>query len=403
MRIFRRCGFDSQPVEAETGAIGGSFSHEFMVLADTGEEEIASCSAACGFAANVERAECVAPPAPDGGPAGDPRPEEVPTPGAWTVEDVSRLMGAPKDRFIKTMFYLADGAPLVALVRGDCQILESKLARAAGASAVERMPEEAYAELARCDVGFAGPVGLKERCLSRDPRCRIIADHLVPSIGSAVSGANKKDTHLKNIRYGRDYRADATADLRQVREGDLCPRCHRSGKKNPLKFSRGIEVGHTFKLGVKYSEAMGARYRDESGGEIPMVMGCYGIGVSRIVAAAIEQSHDADGIVWTKALAPVRVEIIPVKFDEPGTRAESEKLARELEEQGFSVLLDDRDERAGVKFKDADLIGIPLRLTVSEKTLAAGCAELKARKTGEVRNVPLKEVADAVRAFYSAS
>lgn len=397
-RIFERCGLNFRPVEADTGAIGGSFSHEFMVLADTGEEEIASCPV-CGYAANVERAEGVdAAPAPEKN--GLKSLEEVSTPNAYTVEDVARLMKEPKEKFIKTLFYLADGAPVVALIRGDSELNEPKLARALGAKIVEKMPEEQYASLADCQVGYAGPVGLKERCLKRDPRFKLFADTLVRSVVNGVSGANKKDAHVKNINLGRDYEVDQFFDLRKVKAGDLCPRCHKEGRKNPLAFSRGIEVGHAFNLGTKYSSAMKATFLDEKGQPHPFIMGCYGIGVSRVLAAAIEQNNDANGIIWTKALAPYQVAVIATNYGDAKIKERSDRLYKEISELGLDVLLDDRDERAGVKFKDADLIGFPLRVTLGEKGVAKGIAEVKPRSAPQFQEVPLEKVISEVKKFF---
>lgn len=398
-KIFSRCGLKFRPVEAETGSIGGSFSHEFMVLAETGEEEIVSCS--CGYAANVERAECPNSSELGSGSSESPKLlEEVATPNCWTVEDVAKMLNEPKEKFIKTMFYLADDVPVVALIRGDCELNESKLLRKLSAQAIEKMSEEDYARLADCAVGFAGPVGLKERCQKSDARCQIIADDLLKGIVNGLSGANKKDAHVKNINLIRDYQPDQFADLRMVRAGDLCPRCAQKGTKNALLFSRGIEVGHAFKLGTKYSVAMEARYLDESGNSHPFVMGCYGIGVSRIVAAAIEQNHDSDGIIWTKELAPFKAIIVPVNFDHPQTRAASEKISMELNQIGIETVLDDRPDRAGVKFKDADLIGIPVRITVSEKGLAKSDMEFKIRSEQKPEFVPVSKIVEKVKEYY---
>lgn len=399
MKIFTRCGLKFRPVEAETGAIGGSFSHEFMVLAETGEEEIVSCET-CGYAANVERAECIE----DGSQPNsleNPLPiEDVPTPNAWTVEDVAKLMNQPKEKFIKTMFYIANGNPVVALIRGDCELNESKLARVLGAAMLEKMSEEGYAKLADCPVGFAGPAGLKERCQRSSGNCRIVADHLVSKVVNGVSGANKKDMHAKNVNLGRDYQPDQFVDLRKVRHGDFCPQCAKQGKKNPLTFSRGIEVGHAFKLGTKYSSAMNACYLDEAGKSIPFVMGCYGIGVSRVVAAAIEQNHDDNGVIWTKELAPFKVIVVPVNFEEPRSREMSEKIYQQLNAQGIDAILDDRIERAGTKFKDADLIGIPVRVTVSEKSLANDQVEFKSRSAKDFELVPVSQILRKIKDFY---
>jgi prolyl-tRNA synthetase len=395
--IFRRCGLNFRPVEAETGAIGGSFSHEFMVLADTGEEEIVSCPS-CSYAANVERAECL-PPEPKTSSEAPAPMEDVSTPGAFTVDDVAKLMNAPKEKFIKALFFMADGAPVVAFVRGDCALNEPKLMRAAGAKQLYKMSEEDYSKLAGCDVGFAGPQGLKERAKAHDARTRIFADHLLKTVVNGISGGNKKDVHAKNVNLGRDYEPDAFVDLRNALRGDLCPRCGKDGKKSELQFSRGIEVGHAFKLGTKYSASMKAHYLDEAGQSIPFVMGCYGIGVSRVVAAAIEQGHDDNGIRWSKEMAPFVAIVIPVKPEDSQTAQWTDAIVSELEQQGWDVLVDDRPERAGVKFKDADLIGIPLRITIGEKGIAQGTVELKLRSQSEVRHVPRENLLKEAKAL----
>lgn len=399
-KIFVRCGLKFRPVEAETGTIGGSFSHEFMVLAETGEEEIVSCE--CGYAANVERAECThSSPSLVHSPQSleEPKPlQEIATPNAYTVEDVAKLLKAPKEKFIKTMFYLADGKAVVALLRGDCELNEAKLARALSAQLIEKMSEEEYAALADCAVGFAGPQGLSERCKRRSPDCKIIADFLVKDIVNGISGANKKHFHAVNINLGRDYQPDFFADLRKIRQGDFCPRCWKNGSAKKLSFSRGIEVGHTFKLGTQYSEAMGAKFLDEKGNSLPYRMGCYGIGVSRIVAAAIEQSHDENGIIWqSREMAPFQVVIVPVNFSESKTREMSGKIYQELLSSGIDCLWDDRNERAGVKFKDADLLGIPLRLTVSEKTLEKNQVEIKERTKSKPQMLSLPSVTETLK------
>ena len=364
-RICERCGFKYRAVEATTGAIGGSFSHEFMVLAETGEEEIVSC--ACGYGANTEKAMCPVPALAT--PAGNvPAHEDVHTPGIHTVEEVSSFMKLPVEHFIKTMIYIVDDKPVVALVRGDYEINEHKLQALFGAAAVALADEATIEKVTGAKLGFAGPVGLKDTTVT------VVADHSVQGIAAAVSGANKNDHHTKNIVFGRDYTPAQVADIRVVKRGDACAKC---GKL--LEFSRGIEVGHTFKLGTKYSKAMNAHYLDQGGKEQLMVMGCYGIGVSRIVAATIEQSHDENGIIWPVGLAPFQVVIIPVKVENAEIMQASEKIYAELASQGVEVLMDDRDERPGIKFKDADLIGIPFRITISDKTLPQKVVELKAR------------------------
>ncbi len=376
-RIFQRCGLKFRPVEADTGTIGGNFSHEFMVLADTGEETIAACSS-CGYAANVERAECGH--STDGPSTVALLPmDDVATPGVGAVEAVSRLLNVSASKIIKTVFYVADGKPVVALVRGDHELNEHKLKRVLGAKLLFKAGDDVYRQTASCEPGFAGPVGLS---------VPVLADHSVMSVVNGVTGANKTDFHLRNVNPGRDFTPAQIADLRQVIEKDPCPKC-----KSALCFFKGIEVGHAFKLGTKYSTSMNAGFLNEKGTKSPFIMGCYGIGVSRVVAAAIEQSSDAEGIVWPPSLAPFDALILPLNTAEPGVMAAAERLEKELVAAGLDVLMDDRDQRAGVKFKDADLLGIPWRITVGEKKLALGQVEIKARHAKESMDVALDQAA----------
>jgi prolyl-tRNA synthetase len=360
--VCKRCGFEFRAVEAASGAIGGSFSHEFMILADTGEEEIVWCG--CGYGANSEKAEWL--------PLLQTKEEplileEVLTPNVGAVEDVAKFLNASPEKFIKSIVYKVDGNPVVVLVRGDHEINEIKLQSLLGATEVVLADEQTVIAVTGAPLGFAGPVGLKG--------VKIIADLSVVEISNAVAGANKKDYHLKNVNYKKDYNADLIADVRKVAHGDICPRC----KKENLRFSRGIEVGHVFKLGTKYSKSMNATYLDTNGKENLIVMGCYGIGVTRILAATIEQSHDDNGIVWPDNIAPFNVVIIPINYSDVKTKETTDKLYKDLTSKGIDVLIDDRDERAGIKFKDADLIGIPYRVTIGEKNLANGNVELKTR------------------------
>ncbi len=364
-KICQRCGFKYRVVEAASGAIGGNFSHEFMVLADTGEEEIAWCN--CGYGANSEKAECLPEDKKSDEKALDM--EEILTPNVGTIEDVSKFLNSSAQKFIKTIIYVADGEPVAALVRGDYEINEIKLQSLLGCSELELATPEIIAEVTGAKVGFAGPVNLKKKI-------KIYADYSVVNIVNGVIGANKDDTHIKNVNYDRDYKADVVADLRKVVHGDICPRC----KKEKLQFSRGIEIGHVFKLGTKYSKSMKATYLDANGKEQLMVMGCYGIGVTRILAATIEQSYDENGIIWPTALAAYKVCIIPVDFKNEQIKQTAEKIYNELRALKIDVLLDDRDERAGIKFKDADLIGIPFRITIGEKNLKDGNVEFKNRR-----------------------
>jgi prolyl-tRNA synthetase len=379
-RIFERCGLKFRPVEADTGAIGGNSSHEFMVLAETGEETIASCTA-CGYAANIERADAAPPPAPEAGALADMK--EVDTPGVGAVDAVAALLKTPPAKFIKTLVYMADGKPVVALVRGDTELNEIKLRKVLAAKQLYKASDDVYKELTKCAPGFAGPVGLD---------AVLVADHAVADIANAVTGANKTDKHLVNVNVDRDWKPARYADIRLIRAGDGCPRCQK-----PVEFHKGIEVGHVFKLGTKYSQAMQAGFLPETGSKQPFIMGCYGIGVSRVVAAAIEQSHDDNGIIWPPALAPFQVSVLALNVSEPKLMETAEKIYKELEAKGLSVLLDDRDQRAGVKFKDADLLGIPWRVTVGEKKLAEGKVELKSRaSSAPAEDVAVDKVVDVL-------
>ena len=365
-RICKRCGFKYRVVEAASGAIGGNFSHEFMVLADTGEEEIAWCN--CGYGANSEKVECLDMVYEKSNEIKQDM-QVIDTPNVGTIEDVSKFLNSSVQRFIKTIIYIADKKPIAVLVRGDFEINEIKLQSLIGCEELELANQEIVEEVTGAKVGFAGPINLKKQV-------KIYADYSVINVVNGIVGANKTDTHIKNVNYNKDYIANVIADLRKVVHGDICPRC----KKEKLQFSRGIEIGHIFKLGTKYSKSMKATYLDASGKENFMVMGCYGIGVTRILAATIEQSYDENGIIWPVAIAPFKVSIIPVDFKDEKTKYVAEKIYKQLKDLRIDVLLDDRDERVGIKFKDADLIGIPFRITISRKTLVDDVVEFKKRK-----------------------
>lgn len=388
-RIFERCGLSFRAVEAETGAIGGRSSHEFMVLADTGEDAIASCGA-CSYAANVERAEIRRP--DDAGSASktcashaikNGRPEGVATPGKKTVDEVSAFLKVAPSRLIKTLIFETDKGVVAALVRGDHDLNEEKLKRVMDSAYARLAGDEAVRKATGAPSGFAGPVGL---------RLKIYADYSVRDIVDGVAGANAADRHLINVCAPRDFDA-VYADLRVARAGDLCPRC-----KGALDIKRGIEVGHIFKLGANYSEKMGATFLDERGHAMPMIMGCYGIGIGRTVAASIEQNHDEAGIIWPMPLSPFDCVVVPVNVKDAGVYGAAERIYNGLKEAGLDALIDDRDERAGVKFKDADLIGAPIRVAIGEKNLKDGNVEIKARKTGKIALVKTDEaVNEALR------
>ncbi|QSV44877.1 proline--tRNA ligase [Geobacter benzoatilyticus] len=383
-RIFQRCGLRFRAVEADTGSIGGSSSHEFMVLADSGEDAIVSCTA-CEYAANVEKAESRPFPAQHA----EPRDlEKVETPRKRSVEEVTGFLGIPASGLVKTLLYVADGQPVAALVRGDHDLNEIKLKNLLGCEELEMAGEDVVERVTGAPVGFAGPVGLK---------IRIVADLLVEGMKNFVTGGNASDLHFKNVNIGRDFTPALVADIRNVVHGDPCPRC----EAGHLEMWRGIEVGHVFKLGTKYSEALRATYLDADGKEQVIFMGCYGIGISRTVAACIEQNHDADGIIFPIPLAPFHCIISAVSMKDAQVVAACEDMYRALTDAGVEVIFDDRDERPGSKFKDADLIGIPLRIVVGSKNLADGKVELKVRKSGEVSLLPLPEAVETVKTLVA--
>jgi prolyl-tRNA synthetase len=384
-RIFTRCGLTFRAVEAGSGAIGGSQTHEFQVLAAAGEDAIVSCPH-CGYAANVEKAEAPALPPP---PAAGGALERVATPGKRTVEEVSAFLGLPPERFIKTLLYeVADGAVVAVLVRGDHTASETKIQAALGGAPVALADERTVERVTGAPVGFAGPVGLD---------VRLLADASLRGVRGAVAGANVDGAHLVNVDQARDIPRATFADLRQARAGDRCARC----AAGTYEEHRGIEVGQVFYLGTKYSQAMGATFLGADGASRPIEMGCYGIGITRTVAAAIEQHHDDAGIVWPAPLAPYAVHVVPVSMADAALRETAERLGGELAAAGSDVLLDDRDERPGVKFKDADLLGLPVRVTVGARALARGCVEVKPRAAAAAAEVLVGEVAARVAALVA--
>jgi len=378
VRIFRRCGLDARPVEADTGDIGGKWSHEFMVLADSGEDGIVDCPA-CGYAANQERAERADVPAAD---PECPPPAAVATPGARTIDDLTAFFGCTAERFIKTLIYLADGKPIAALVPGDRDLNEHKLKRLLNVKQLALADEATIENVTGAPVGFAGPVGLA---------IPVYADRALRGAADRTTGANKADTHLTHVALARDAAISAFDDLVVVGPGDACPRC---GK--PMQLKRGIEVGHVFKLGTKYTESFEASFLTDKGQSELMVMGCYGIGVTRTLQAVIEQSHDADGIVWPISVAPYAVSLLLLDPKDPTVCAVVDALEQALAARGIDVLVDDREERPGVKFKDADLIGCPIRVVVGAKGLAKGGVEIKLRTSKDVAVVPAERASVAI-------
>lgn len=364
MRIFERCGLRMRAVEAETGAIGGSFSHEFMVLADTGEEVILFCEE-CYYSANRERAETFEGSLQSKGIETSKNPEEVPTPDRRSVEEVSRFLGVEKEKIIKSLLYFVDGNPILLLLRGDMEANEGKIKRWTKADEIRLAEEKEVLELTGAEKGFIGPVGSK---------LKILVDWSVLSVKDGVCGANKNDTHFIHVLPGRDFPLKWVGDFRFTVEGDMCPKCG----KGRLKATRGIEVGHTFKLGTKYSEPMNAKFLDKDGVEKPMVMGCYGIGIGRTVCAGIEQGYDEKGIVLPITIAPFEADILPVNMGEGQQVSSAERIYRELMDLRVDALIDDRDERIGVKLNDADLIGVAMKVILGKK-VKEGKAEIKSR------------------------
>ena len=380
-RIFQRCGFHFRAVEADSGSIGGSYSHEFMVTAATGEDAMVFCTS-CSYAANLEKAEV---PRPEKVPVDDSAlmsTEEVYTPDVKTIDEVCRFLDVQPGSVIKTLIFLCDGKPVAAIIRGDEEINEIKLKNYLGCDSIELATEDIISEVTQSPRGFAGPIGIQ---------CDVVADYSLINMKNFVVGGNKENYHIKGCNIGRDFVIKDFADLRLVKETDACPRC-----KGTIQFARGIEVGHVFKLGTKYSKAMNATFLDKDGKDKYMIMGCYGIGIGRTVAASIEQNNDKDGIVWPMPIAPYQVIITPVNVNAEELLKAAEDIYGKLNEKGIEVILDDRDERAGVKFKDADLIGIPIRVTIGTRSLAEGNVEVKFRKSGEVETIPLEKVEDFI-------
>lgn len=388
-RIFSRCGLYFKPVEADSGAIGGSNSHEFMALADAGEADVIHCTS-CNYAANIEI-----------GQPGVIKQEEEPlqelsivsTPNAKTIEAVAMQLGIPTTRTIKAVVYSIDGKVVLAMVRGDHEVNEIAVQHAVNGILEPEMATDEQMENVGLVAGFISPVGL----VATD-NLAIVVDESVMEMYNCCGGANQKDAHYININPKRDFNTEEiiVAPIRLITDEDLCPHC---GKE--LRIDKGIEVGQVFKLGTKYSEALGATFLDNSGRPKPLVMGCYGIGVTRTLAATIEQSHDENGIIWPRSIAPFEVVIVPINVKDEALMDISTKIYTSLQSSGIDVLLDDRKDRAGVKFKDADLIGYPLRITISKHTIETGEIEIKTRKTGDVVNVKIDEVITSTKELLS--
>jgi prolyl-tRNA synthetase len=369
--ICQRCNLPTIIVEADSGAIGGKESQEFMLVTDSGEDEIIHCS--CGYAANAEKAASIK----EKEEGGEPLPlEEVATPGIATIEELANFLKVPPHRTLKAVFYTADGELVFAVIRGDLEINEVKLKNVLGCSELRIAMES---EVIEADIvaGSASPIGINS--------IKVIADDSVTSATNLVAGANKPDTHLRNVNYPKDFKADLVTDIAKARAGDVCPKC--GGK---LSSSHSIELGHIFKLGTFYSEKLGAHFIDQNGQSRPIIMGCYGIGPSRLLAAAIEQHHDNKGIIWPLTIAPYHIYLCPLYSEDSQVAIMAENLYTELEAQNLEVLFDDRKESPGVKFNDADLLGIPLRVTISPRTLEKNSVEIKWRSEKEPQLLPLE-------------
>ena len=382
-RIFARCELDNSPVQADSGAMGGSASAEFMVKSEVGEDEIVFCSG-CDYAANIEKATSVN---HEASTEEMKEMSEIETPNVHTIEELQDFFKMDAGQFAKTLIYYADGKTVAVVVRGDRDVNETKVANAiGGAVEFELASEDTIKAVTGAEVGFAGPIGIKADYL--------FIDQEVVDQRNVIVGANKTGYHIQNANFGRDFEGQV-GDFRNVQEGDKCPKCGQ-----PLEIMRGVEVGHIFKLGTKYSESMGATFLDQNGKSQPIIMGCYGIGVERTVAAVIEQHHDENGIIWPLAIAPYHVVVVPVNVKKEEHLENAEKIYKELEAAGVEVLLDDRNERAGFKFKDSDLLGIPMRITVG-KDIVDGKVEFKLRKEADKEIISVDEVLDRVKAEFA--
>ncbi|OMH40319.1 proline--tRNA ligase [Desulfurobacterium indicum] len=379
-RIFKRMGLNFRAVEADTGEIGGKFSHEFMVIADTGEGKLVYCEK-CGYAASTEKAEQAEPAIPQGRESLYKEIEEVYTPNVKSIDDVAGFLGVGASSLAKLIVIVADNKPYAILLRGDREINELKLSRLLKVKDFRFATDEEVKKFTGQEPGFLSPVNIG---------VPLIVDVSVAEMVNFYTGSGRKDYHLKNINWGRDFSVEQFYDVAEVKGGDRCPRCGA-----PLIEKRGIEVGHIFKLGTRYSEAMNCVFVDESGKERPMVMGCYGIGVTRVMAAAVEQNYDKWGIIWPVAIAPFEVEVIPVNVKDNKQMEVAENIYKGLIDKGIDTLIDDRDERAGFKFKDADLIGIPYQIVVGKKVFD-GVVEVKIRRTGKKIEIPLTQAAQLV-------
>jgi len=387
--IFKRCGLETLACQADPGVMGGDISHEFMVLAESGEDLLAHC-ASCGYAASLQVAAC-----------SDKKPEtscqkpekplqEVDTPGVTTIEKVGALLKVKPEGMVKTLIYVADGKkPIALLIRGDHEANEAKIKKYLQCSQLEMASEDEIKQLTGGPMGFSGPVGLL--------KVRIVADSSIRGMNNFTTGANKKDKHFINVNLDRDFKVKEWADLRMITEKDSCPKCNKD-----IKIRNAIEMGHVFKLGLKYSKAMKANFLDEDGKLKNVVMGCYGIGVNRIIAASIELHNDKKGIIWPLLIAPFQVIIIPINYEKDSIQKAADEVYNELKNKGIEVLLDDRNESAGVKFNDAELIGIPIAVVIGERSLKKGKIELNSRKDGKRLEIKKEELLQTISTLLSS-
>ena len=387
-RVFDRCGIPYVVVEAESGPIGGDSSHEFMVPSSTGEDAIIKCTG-CDYAANRERAEIGTGPSPAPPDAAAAPPVKVPTPNRRTIQEVCDFLKVPESATAKLLVFLADGRPVAALIRGDHEANEAKIRRAFTAATLAQATAPEVERATGAPMGFLGPVNIK---------IPLVVDRAVAALPSVVVGGNETDVHLKGVIPGRDFPLERVLDLRSAVADDPCPRCGAA-----MAVHQGIEIGHVFKLGTKYSKAMGATFLDDKGNELPLIMGCYGIGVNRIVAAAVEAGHDDNGIVWPLPLAPYEVVIVPLQTQNPAVIETTAALEAQFQAAGLDVLVDDREQRPGVKFKDADLIGIPLRVVIGERGLKEGTIEVKWRTDAAAHHVAAATAGEAILAEVEAT
>jgi len=397
--IFARCGLKAISVEADSGVMGGNESHEFMVVSDSGEDLLAHCHS-CGYSGSLAVAECKEAQGLKLKAQGKEKPmEEIDTPGVTTIEKVGHLLKIKPEDMVKTLIYASDEEPVAVLIRGDHEANEAKIKKFLKCQKLEMASEDVIKKVTGGPMGFSGPVGLS---CSRGgfktlPYIRLIADNAVKNMVNFVTGANKKDKHFINTNLDRDFKVNEWADLRVITDRDFCPKCNKS-----IKIEHAIEMGHVFKLGLKYSKAMRAEFVDESGKLKPIVMGCYGIGVNRIMATAIEIHNDNKGIIWPLAIAPFQILMIPINYKEESVKKATDIIYEELNKAGIETLLDDRDESAGIKFNDAELVGIPFSIVIGDRGLKKGKLEIKIRATGEILEAKKEELKDKVLTLLAA-